>query len=186
MQIKELAKSLVEYSKADQSRVGQNRKTVEYLKRKLINRNSLILDVGHATQLTKDIEAAFNGRVDNTAGDLDGNFEIPAPGYNVIVFSHTLEHIFDPVHCLLRLREVLKSDGRLFVVLPRRGKLLWTKNHYHEIDHYRFKLLMKRAGFNVVDWEHSKPWRPLWQYFTGLRPFFRLFREFNITYQCRT
>ncbi|KKK66293.1 hypothetical protein LCGC14_2965570, partial [marine sediment metagenome] len=143
-----------------------------------------ILDVGHATQLTKDIEAAFDRRVDNTTGDLDGDFEIPAHLYDVIVFSHTLEHIFDPVHCLLRLREQLRSGGRLFVVLPRRGKLLWTKNHYHEIDHYRFKLLMKRTGFHVIDWEHSKTWRPVGQYLKGLRPFYRIFREFNITYQC--
>lgn len=158
-----------------------HRKTIQYLNDKEIHGN--ILDIGQRSPLTQKIEEEFNVKVDNTDGDLDGDFSIPKSDYDFIVFSHTLEHIFDPVHCLLKIKKVMKLDCKMFIMLPRRGKLLWCNNHYHEIDHFRFLALMERTGFDIIDWKHSKAWRLPVQYLKGFRSLYRLFREFNITYQ---
>lgn len=66
--------------------------------------------------------------------------------------------------------------------MPERGKLLWTKGHYHEIDDYRFKLLTKRVGFTIVSKTKEKAWRKWTEYLKGVRPFYRLFREFDVIY----
>ncbi len=161
--------------------------TIKYLRNKFHRmNNSKILDVGQKSPLTEAMQKAFSfSIIDNTSGDLDYGFEIPNVNYDVVVFCHTLEHIFNPLYCLMRLKKVMKLDASMFIMLPRRGKLLWYKRHFHEIDHYRFGLLMKRAGFKIVSWEHCKPWRSWYQYCTGLRPLYRLFREFHVTYHVK-
>lgn len=158
-----------------------NKKTIQYLRKKLIY--GRVLDIGQASPLTTMIYDSFNVTVENTIGDLDEDFEINGSDYSFVIFSHTLEHVFNPVHCLLKIKAVMKQDAKMFIMLPRRGKLLWTKNHYHEIDHYRFMMLMKRTGFRVVGWTHTKAWRKPLDYMKGFRSFYRLFREFNITYE---
>ncbi len=182
--IAEFAKTKEHIHKADFQIMSGNRKTINYLKRK--NIAGKILDIGQESPLTSMISNNFDVWIDNTIGDLDGDFITPgSDDYDVVVFSHTLEHIFDPVHCLLEIKKVLKPRGDMFIFLPRRGKLLWTPNHYHEIDHYRFQMLMKRTGFEIIGWEHHKAWRAPLQYFTGIRSLFRIFREFNIAYHVR-
>ncbi len=179
--IKAFAKTQQELEETNiQIRHG-NRKTIEYLIKK--NIKGRILDIGQRSPLTQQIEEAFKIKIDSTDGDLDGDFKIPGKDYDVVIFSHTLEHIFDPVHCLLKIKGAMKPGSEMFIMLPRRGKLLWARNHYHEIDHYRIQKLMQRTGLKIVSWKHSKVWRPPHQYFKGLRSFYRLFREYNITYQ---
>lgn len=181
--IAEFAKKREHIYKASGQYLNGNMKTIKYLKKR--NIAGRILDIGQESPLTSMISNNFDVWIDNTFGDLDGDFKIPGKDYNVVIFSHTLEHIFDPVHCLLEIKKVMKPHGDMFIFLPRRGKLLWTPNHYHEIDHYRFQLLMERTGFEIIDWEHHKAWRDPFQYFVGIRPFYRLFREFNVAYYVR-
>lgn len=66
--------------------------------------------------------------------------------------------------------------------MPERGKLLWTKGHYHEIDDYRFNLLAKRAGLKIIGKTKEKAWRNWTEYIKGIRPFYRLLREFDVIY----
>jgi len=181
--IEEFAKSKEHIFKDAEQYLSGNRKTIKYLKKK--NITGRVLDIGQESPLTSMISNNFDVWIDNTAGDLDGNFKIPGDDYDFVVFSHTVEHIFDPVHCLLEIKNVMKPHGDMFVFLPRRGKLLWAPNHYHEIDHYRFLKLMERTGFEVIDWEHHKAWRAPFHYFMGIRSFYRLFREFNVAYHVK-
>ena len=183
--ITEFAKTKQYIHKANPQAMSGNRKTIKYLKRKNVEFGGRLLDIGQASPLTSMISKNFSVWIDNTIGDLDGDFKTPGGCYDFVVFSHTLEHIFDPVHCLLEIKKVMGSCADMFIFLPRRGKLLWTPNHYHEIDHYRFKMLMKRTGFEIISWEHHKAWRAPLQYFTGIRSFLRLFREFNIAYHVK-
>lgn len=181
--IEEFAKSREHIYKAAGQYLNTNKKTIKYLKMK--NITGRVLDIGQASPLTSMIYDTFKVTIENTHGDLDESFQILSNNFDFVVFSHTLEHIFDPVHCLLKIKNTMKPRGDMFIFLPRRGKLLWTPNHYHEIDHYRFKMLMKRTGFEIISWEHQKAWRKPFQYFMGIRSFFRLFREFNIAYHVR-
>lgn len=147
-----------------------------------------ILDVGEYNGITNDIENCYNKHmkeiiVDNTKGDLDGDFVIPNKDYDIILMSHIIEHIFNPLHALLKLKEVLSDMGIMIIALPQRPKFLWWDGHYHEIDHYRMKLLLKRAGLKIVNYEKHRVWRKPLSYLLGIRPLIRLFFKTNSVYK---
>jgi SAM-dependent methyltransferase len=162
--------------------IDRYEKTFNYLEGKM---QGNILDVGKRTQFTVELEKRFKISVYNTKGDLDLDFYIPDGEYDVIIYSHTLEHQLNHLSAMLKLKDVLKTDGTLYLMLPDRGKLLWCNNHYHEIDDYRVKLLLKRAGLEVISKTRHKVWRHWKIYFTGLRPLLRLFLEYNAIYEVK-
>lgn len=145
-----------------------------------------ILDVGGRSPLTDAFEEIFHVKIDNTQGDLDLFFEAQQKNYNVVIYSHTLEHQFNPLHTLHMLR-LLYTDHNtvIYIMVPRRGKLLWDKGHFHEIDHYRMQLLIKRAGFKIIDYRLKKHWRAWYSYLKGVRMFLRLFFEYDAYYVVR-
>lgn len=157
------------------------KKTLKFFENKL-RPEMKILDVGNRNPLTDLLEDIFNVTIMSTTGDLDTDFEIPEGTYDVIIYSHTLEHQFNPLHSLLRLRDHMDQHSLMYLSLPDRGKLLWAKGHFHEIDAYRFGLLMERAGFEIVSKQRDKVWRSPKQYLLGVRPLLRLFWEYNVTY----
>lgn len=159
------------------------KRSVDYLIQNVKDPKSLsILDIGQRSPLTDSIEKALNIKLDNTEGDLDFAFTAPKNKYDVIIYSHTIEHQFNPLLTLVEIHKILKDEGTLFIMLPERGKLLWDKGHYHEIDAYRFKELVERAGFKIIKKENHRPWRNPLFYLTGFRPFLRLFLEHNANY----
>ena len=157
--------------------------TLKYLSEQGIH--SLTLDIGERSPLTEAIENNFNVKIFNTSGDLDADFVFPLKIYDNIIYSHTIEHQFSPLNTLLRVAEVMDRDSKLFIMLPSRGKLLWCPGHYHEIDHYRMQLLIKRAGLKITDYQRRKHWRAWWFYLTGCKAFMRLFFEYNAYYIVR-
>lgn len=162
--------------------IDRYKKTFDYLEGKM---QGSILDVGDRTPFTVELEKRFKIPVYNTKGDLDLDFYIPDGKYDVIIYSHTLEHQFNHLFSILKLKKVLRTDGTLYLMLPDRGRLLWCDNHYHEIDDYRVKLLMKRAGLKVISKVRHKVWRHWKIYFTGLRPLLRLLLEYNAIYEVK-
>jgi SAM-dependent methyltransferase len=155
--------------------------TLDYFKGKL-NTKQTILDIGGRGPLVDEIEAAFGVKIDSTDGDLDVGFQIPDKKYDVVIYSHTIEHQFNPLFTLLRIEEVMKPDGRLYIMLPERGKMLWANGHYHEIDEYRMRILLRRADLEVESKIRQKVWRTWYSYFLGFRPFLRLFLEYHAVY----
>ena len=159
--------------------------TIKYLNRK-VRPHSSILDVGQVNPLT---ELLINGDlkpdITNTEGDLDVFTLRDDVKYDYILYSHTIEHQFNPLHTLLELKKVMTDKTLMFVILPRRGKLLWCKGHFHEIDDYRMRLLLERSGLDIVNLELHKAWRPWYFYLTGIKPILRLFLEFNAYYEVR-
>ncbi len=141
-----------------------------------------VLDIGQRSPLTDSIEEALQIKIDNTSGDLDLAFTAPKKAYDIIIYSHTIEHQFNPLYTLIEIHKLLKDNGTLFIMLPERGKILWDRGHYHEIDSYRFKELVERGGFKIIKKENHRPWRHPLFYLRGLRPFLRLFLEFNANY----
>jgi hypothetical protein len=161
------------------------RDVIRYLKRKIIKKG-FMLDIGDKSPLTIAVEESFKDLIiHNTFNDLDTDFGHYCT-VDYVLYSHTIEHQFNPLYTLLRLHnEVMHKDSVMFIILPCRGKLLWDRGHYHEIDHYRMRLLLKRAGYEIISYELHKGWRPWSFYLTGVRPFFRMFFEFNAYYEVK-
>lgn len=161
--------------------------TIGYLQRKLRRGPKMMLDIGRRSPLTDVVDNNFNLTIYNTEGDLDGTFVTPslsAP-LDYILYSHTIEHQFNPLYTLLELKEEMDEFTTMFIILPNKPKFLWWDGHYHEIDHYRMKMLLKRAGLTIVSYERHRAWRKWSFYLKGIRPFIRLFCEWNAYYEVR-
>jgi len=92
----------------------------------------------------------------------------PRDYFDIIVCSDILEHLFDPKSTLIKLREYLKPEGKLLVVVPNvayyavrlmllRGKWEYQSHGILDYGHIRWftketarKLLME-SGFPIVD-----------------------------------
>jgi len=160
------------------------RETLSYLDGK-IEKGMTVVDIGQRSPLTDKIEERFGVKVINTVGDLDVDFKINyAVLADVVIYSHTIEHQFNPLYTLLKIKEFLRPLGKLYIMLPSRGKLLWDKGHYHEIDRYRMGLLLERAGYNITQVRRKKHWRHMLSYFTGIRMMLRMIFEYSICYTC--
>lgn len=181
--IPEMSKSAYEFENTTQYR-SHLKKTMRYLKDK-ITRNCLILDLGGRNPLSDKMELELDCNVCNTIGDLDAEFIYPLAHYDAIIYSHTIEHQFNPLYTLQKLRLVMSPETRLYILLPERGKLLWCKGHFHEIDEYRMGLLLERAGMQIITKTKQKIWRDWWFYFTGIKPLMRLFFEYHVIYEIK-
>lgn len=176
------------YDADNEQSKNQLKQLGEYLTGK-INSNQKILDIGRRSPATDYLEKFFNVKVENTDGDLDlPGFLNTDSVFDVIIFSHTIEHLFAPLNTLLELKKYMHSGGKdsyLYIILPSRPKFLWSKQHFHEIDNYRMKLLLERAGFEVLEYSRLKMERGFFDYIRGIRMFLRLFFEFNAYYKCK-
>lgn len=170
-----------EFTKQYQSHL---KKTLQYFDGKLKSRD-IVLDLGANNPLARAIRKKFTCYVLNTDGDLDEKFFIPDYKYDVVIYSHTIEHQFNPLHTLLKIKPYLKPKAKIYILLPDRGKLLWCRGHFHEIDEYRIGLLAKRAGYYIISKTRQKVWRDWWFYFTGIKPLMRLFFEYHAVYELK-
>lgn len=143
-----------------------------------------ILDIGDRNPLTDKLEKELGLIITNTSGDIDDNtLDIPDYyKYDHIIYSHIMEHQFNPLYTLLRLKEHMKRECKIYIAVPDRGKLLWDKGHFHEIDRYRMGLLIKRAGLQIIRHKRFKERREWWFYLTGVRPLLRYFFEYDSIY----
>jgi SAM-dependent methyltransferase len=174
------------YENESQQARNHYKETLRFLRGKLTP-DQVILDIGQRSPMTDIIEKEFGVKLFNTVGDLDDEtFEFEVyEDMDVVIYSHTIEHQFNPLFTLKCIKFWMKPEGTLYIMVPSRGKLLWTKNHYHEIDRYRMGLLLDRAGFKIIDYRREKHWRGFWDYFKGARMFIRLFFEYSACYTCK-
>jgi len=129
------------------------------------------LDIGKRNPLTGILEKMFSVEIDSTTIDLDVGFLTGK--YDTVFFFEVLEHLFNPLHCLLEIQRVLSSHGRVFISTPR-GKphFLWYEKHFHEMHERELINLIHRAGFEIVKMKYYRI-LPIWKV-NGLRPFLRL------------
>ena len=161
--------------------------TLNYFCRKLRPcwEGALMLDIGRESPLTRAVREQFWSVISNTEGDLDVIELQGNKTYDYILYSHTIEHQFNPLHTLLELKKVMSADTVMFIILPNKPKFLWWEGHYHEIDRYRMGLLLKRAGLRIISYERHRARRKWSFYLTGIRPFIRLFCEYNDYYEVK-
>lgn len=129
------------------------------------------LDIGDRTPFTSELESFFGCPFDSTAVDLD--VDILAGRYDIVTCFEVIEHLFNPLHCLLQIEKVLASDGRLYLSTPRyKPHVVWDPQHFHEMSSRSIGSLIDRAGFTIIRQKVITilPW---WFYFTGFRPLIR-------------
>jgi hypothetical protein len=182
--MKETITTLNPYKHVDLKTKLRHRYTLKYLKNK-IKSTDTILDIGQRNPLTDKLQSLVYCKIDNTSGALDTYFSNPSTIYDVIIYSHTIEHQYNPLNTLIQIKEVMDLNTRMFIFLPRRTKILWTKYHYHEIDDYRMRLLIDRAGLKIVSSKLFKTWRNPLTYLKGFRMMLRLFLEFDVVYEIK-
>lgn len=68
-----------------------------------------------------------------------------------ITTRHTLEHSLVPMFQLWMYNELLKDDGRLFIILPiHHPKWIRFPTHYNCLPYENWTMLFYRAGFKVL------------------------------------
>jgi SAM-dependent methyltransferase len=113
-----------------------------------------VLDIGERNPFTERIEARFSINIDSTQGDLDKELNTPCKGYDLVIFSHVIEHLFNPLFCLENIKLVMKPNALLIICTPIKPHYLPSgRGHFHEMDEYRFRKLMDRAGLKIIRWE---------------------------------
>ena len=94
----------------------------------------------------------FDCIVQNTYGDLDISFKTYYDNYDIIIFNNVIEHLFNPLFCLLELKKLLKPGGKMIIGCPLKPNwITWARCHFHEFDEYRFNALLTRAGLKIID-----------------------------------
>jgi len=143
------------------------------------------LDIGERNTLTERLEMEFSVKIDSALGDLDEELICPGNQYDLVIFSHVIEHLFNPLLCLENIKKVMKHDSILIIACPVKPHFLtWGRGHFHEMDSYRLKKLLDRAGFEIMVWEKFHNLRT-WRSFIGVRPILRLLFRSQTMVICR-
>lgn len=91
-----------------------------------------------------------------TYQDTIEDFSTTPEKYDLILFSHCLEHITDPLDCLQKLKSYLKNDGFLYIEIPIAWKIIdWQDAffmaHKHNFIEKNMITLLSKMGLNIVD-----------------------------------
>ena len=80
----------------------------------------------------------------------------PAGKYDLIIISHVLEHVADPVFVLTALRQELKPGGELYVCVPDVTHLQEPPESFFQVPHltsfspWTLHLALQAAGYKIV------------------------------------
>jgi 2-polyprenyl-3-methyl-5-hydroxy-6-metoxy-1,4-benzoquinol methylase len=77
--------------------------------------------------------------------------------YDVVLCSHVLEHLPDPVHFLRRLKECLKPDGALVVLLPLNERRS-NPHHVHTVDRGKIVDWLEASALRMICYQEADPW----------------------------
>ena len=83
--------------------------------------------------------------------------------YDTVIHSHLFEHVYNPIHFLLKINKVLKTDGFQYISLPNMPHWLSTSysnslnfehTYYYDLD--ILENLFSKTGFKILDYKTSK------------------------------
>jgi 2-polyprenyl-3-methyl-5-hydroxy-6-metoxy-1,4-benzoquinol methylase len=77
--------------------------------------------------------------------------------YDLILCSHVLEHVPEPVDFLNVLKKSLSARGRLLIVVPI-NEIRDNVHHVSKIDRDSIDSWTAAAGLKLVDYQESDPW----------------------------
>jgi len=109
----------------------------------------------HAVTIAREkLEGRVYAGTLETAPYSDGSFDI-------VLMSHTLEHMLSPVATLARVRQLLQPDGMVVIAVPNAGSLearvfkrWWfpweLPRHFYHFDKPTLSETLRKAGFRVI------------------------------------
>ena len=105
-------------------------------------------------------EAEFNFPVFH--GSVEAYLASPVTeGYDLIIISHVLEHLADPVRVLKELRKRLKPGGRLYVCVPDVTHLQEPPETFFQVPHltsfspWSLSFALWQAGWKPIRWSRK-------------------------------
>jgi SAM-dependent methyltransferase len=135
-----------------------------------------VLDVGAENLLSREFARKCNLILQNTQGNLDfAGWEIRhSHRFDDVLCLEVLEHLANPLHFLLLLRNIMKPAGRLWLTTPKASwHWLWNRDHFMEYDRRRLTALLGAAGFKIESFALTKSGWPLGTFWRGARPCIR-------------
>lgn len=145
--------------------------------------SKLALDIGERNPLTPLLEEKLKINIQNTNIDLD--VENLSGQYDTIFCFEIIEHLMNPLHLLIEIRNCLKGNGICYISTPIcKPHFLWDPHHFTEYDHHRLNALVNRAGFEIIRYKVVRS-RPLFWYLGGIRPLIRFFVNKTILIELR-
>lgn len=135
-----------------------------------VNRDSKILDVGcgSGTLLQSLRKIGFNdligidpyidyGTSTNYMRILKADIcDLPdSPKFDLIMFNHSFEHMYNPQEVLIKVRSLLKQNGKCLISIPVKTKWVWDKYgvNWVQIDAPRHFFLYTSKSFNLLSEE---------------------------------
>lgn len=159
--------------------------TLFYLTAKFINNlHGRVADIGCVNAKSVYIAAFFNHDIEQVVSE-DFNFwtfpRWDIEDYDFVLCLEVLEHLQNPLHFMKNVKLMLKPGGVLYLSLPARPRFLWTEHHFFEMNKKHLtKWILAPLGLKIVDCKRIRLGNPWWFYFSGVRPFLRIF--FNHTF----
>ena len=127
------------------------------------------LDIGVSSPLSEHIEKTLGINFDHTQGDLDFEFICSEKKYDLVLFSHTIEHVMNPLFVVMNIKKVMNDGGILIIAHP--VKLRTSRDHFHEIPIKRLYDLLDKAGLEIV--ETRSFLIGFYRHLMGIRPLLR-------------
>jgi hypothetical protein len=124
------------------------------------------LDIGETNQMSAFLSQRYHITPDQTAGNLDTL--ILSGQYDLVTCLEVIEHLFNPLHLLGQIKNVLAPSGALLLTTPC-SPFPVSCNHFHEVDRSRLYALVERAGLNITIYL-QRPRRRLRSILSGVRP----------------
>lgn len=136
--------------KSNQIAILNQQKTIEIID-KVGGLKGNVLDIGNRNYFTEILESKYNLKIDSTNGDLDIEFNCPNKKYDFVHYNNVIEHQFNPLFTLLKIRDILKDDGYLILGCPLKPKWIATNNcHFHEFDKKAYNEIISRSDYKEV------------------------------------
>jgi len=134
-----------------------------------------VLDIGDETVAATYMRKAFRLPVLSTHGDLDSDAIWPCGHFMVVFCMEVLEHIWNPLSLLRRIKDTLSDDGILLLTTPSGFQMDWGPAHTVEHAYDRLLQLIHKSGFIVIEAVDIKipVWWGLWHKRYGIRPAIR-------------
>lgn len=127
-------------------------------------------------RMAKDLHLIYYKTTDGIDFDIHGcrsSLEkYPAPP--VVFCFETLEHLMNPLFFLKSVGFWCGERSSVYVSYPRVPRWLQSDRHFHEFRDMEFRAMAEKAGFYIVRYEAHRNRHDWSFYFTGFRPFVRL------------
>jgi len=151
--------------------------TLDFIKKLDLNGNN-ILDLGPKNPFSDILKNnGFNVKNTGEKQDLDLDFDIvKSAEFDIITAFEIFEHMVSPFTLLKSIKA-----NQLIASVPLKlwfSNAYWNNNnpydcHYHEFESRQFDLLLKKAGWEIIQSEKWKGFTKL----NGIRPILRRFTD---------